>query len=284
MKKGFIIFKDFIMKHFGEIIITIFLFVVFTSLVVLSFTGNVNPPQGEPSEPCDIEATYYIERKNNAHAMAEAARKLGYSEDDYIIWIAQKEWWEAQNALSKLEESKLKTETEELSTVEETIIEEPIAEEIIIDEHLLQLDKHFNEYPVAAEIWYFLTDKVCSEVVAAGIIGNIMTEVGGQTLNLNPTIYGGNYYGICQWSLYYSPQVNGMTLEQQLFHLWDTMPQEFNTFGKNYYQGFNYDAFLKIDNVYDAALAFAKCYERCSSKSYSVRQQNALTAYNYFMS
>lgn len=281
MKKGSFIF-DFIMKNFGDIFTVIILIIMTTPLIVFSFNFSIEPSQ-QPYEFYNPDEAYYIERKNNAHIMAEAARKLGYSEDDYIILLAQKEWWEAQNALSKLEENKLETEAEELSTVEEIIIEEPIVEEIIIDEHLLQLDKHFDEYPVAAEIWYFLTDKVCSEVVAAGIIGNIMTEVGGQTLNLNPTIYGGNYYGICQWSLYYSPQVNGMTLEQQLFHLWDTMPQEFNTFGKNYYQGFNYDAFLKIDNVYDAALAFAKCYERCSSKSYSVRQQNALTAYNYFM-
>ena len=42
--------------------------------------------------------------------------------------------------------------------------------------------------------------------------------------------------------------------------------------------------FLNMTSITDAALAFAKCYERCASGSYTVRQNNAITAYNYFVS
>ena len=38
-----------------------------------------------------------------------------------------------------------------------------------------------------------------------------------------------------------------------------------------------------MTNARDAAKAFAKCYERCSSATYNVRQNNAEKAYNYFV-
>ena len=43
------------------------------------------------------------------------------------------------------------------------------------------------------------------------------------------------------------------------------------------------DSFLAMTNERDVALAFAKCYERCSSASYTVRQNNAEKAYDYFV-
>ena len=39
-----------------------------------------------------------------------------------------------------------------------------------------------------------------------------------------------------------------------------------------------------MTSITDAALAFAKCYERCGSGSYTTRQNNAIIAYNYFVS
>lgn len=37
--------------------------------------------------------------QQTAHTMAECARQLGYPEDSVIIQVAQKKWWEAQNAV-----------------------------------------------------------------------------------------------------------------------------------------------------------------------------------------
>jgi hypothetical protein len=44
------------------------------------------------------------------------------------------------------------------------------------------------------------------------------------------------------------------------------------------------NAFYSMQNEQEAALYFAKYYERCSSKYYSVRQRNATKALQYFRS
>ena len=38
-----------------------------------------------------------------------------------------------------------------------------------------------------------------------------------------------------------------------------------------------------MSNERDAAKAFAKCYERCGSSTYTIRMNNAEKAYNYFV-
>ena len=58
--------------------------------------------------------------------------------------------------------------------------------------------------------------------------------------------------------------------------------REFNVFGKCYKTDFDYEDFKSIIDPAEAALAFAKVYERCSSASHKLRQQAALDAYNYF--
>lgn len=137
----------------------------------------------------------------------------------------------------------------------------------------------YEAYPTATTIWYRLKDAGYSDEVCAGILGNFMAEVGGQTLALNPYAGGRNYYGIAQWI---TPAVRGKDLNRQIDFLLNTMPYEFNTFGSNYYKGFNYEAFCNMTDSQQAAIAFAKCYERCSSASHNQRQKNAIVAYNYF--
>ena len=141
--------------------------------------------------------------------------------------------------------------------------------------------KHLKEYPYAAKIWYFLKDKGYNDYVCAGILGNIMVEVGGGTLKLKPNAYGKGYYGICQWGRHY-PKVWGTSLDYHCNFLESTIRSEFKTFGKLYQKGFNYDKFTALTNEREAALAFAKCYERCSAKGYVKRQNCAEIAYNYF--
>lgn len=142
-----------------------------------------------------------------------------------------------------------------------------------------------EEYPVATTIWLYLKDLGYSDYVCAGILGNIMAEVGGQTLKIQYELYdkSGKYYGICQWSNAYYPQVHGTTLDYQLNFLRDTIQKEFKIFGYIYQNGFTYDKFLQLTDEEAAAMAFAKVYERCGSGSYSVRQKNAKKAYNYFV-
>ena len=198
-----------------------------------------------------------ISNMNAAHQMADAARKLGYEESHTVIQLAKQEYTEA-NAL------RIKYQDVYNQLVEHWKLKE-------------------EEYPTATYIWSYLKDLGYNNAICAGILGNIMAEVGGGTLYLQSTIYGDGYYGICQWNKAYS-NVWGASLEEQCNYLRDTIEYEFDTFGYAYKRNFNYDSFLDLTDIKSAALAFAKCYERCSSRSYYTRQQNAVAAYNYFTS
>lgn len=124
-----------------------------------------------------------------------------------------------------------------------------------------------------------------SNEVCAGIMGNMMSEVGGKTLNLDPYLYyKDTYYGVCQWSKKYYPSIWGKSLETQCDFLRDTIEKELNTYGKLYASGMNYKKFLQMKDSSEVALCFAKAYERCSSAGYAARQNNAKVAYKYFTS
>ena len=111
-----------------------------------------------------------------------------------------------------------------------------------------------------------------------------MIETSGGSLDLKPTIYSpsGNYYGLCQWSKKYYPEAHGLSFEQQLEFLLNNIEWEINTFGKCYKEGFKYEDFLNMTDPAEAALAFAKSYERCGPASYEMRQEAAEKAYDYF--
>lgn len=144
-----------------------------------------------------------------------------------------------------------------------------------------------EEYPTAAYIWNTLKSWGWNDYVCAGIMGNLMRETGGDTLYIKPTLYdaSGRYYGICQWSAKYCPKVQGTNLDTQLNYLKNTVEKEFNTFGKKYSSGFTYWHFTQMTDEREAAVAFAACYERCSTggNRYLKRQNNATTAYKYFV-
>lgn len=144
--------------------------------------------------------------------------------------------------------------------------------------------KNTTAYPNATIIWNYLRNLGYNKYVCAGIMGNIMAEVGGHTLNIRPNLYstGKGYYGICQWSVKYYPSVKGANLNSQLNFLAKTIKNEFNTYGYKYAKGYNYNSFLKSSSASTAARAFAVVYERCSSATYQKRQNNAVKAYNYF--
>lgn len=146
------------------------------------------------------------------------------------------------------------------------------------------ITKWEDEYYYATKTWQFLIEKGYSEVIASALIGNMMVETTGGNLSLNPTIYNPTkrFYGLCQWSIKYYPQVEGMSFEAQLEYLHESMPREFKTFGKKYYKGFKYDDFLSMTDPKKAAIAFAKVYERCGSGSYNKRAKCAVIAYEYF--
>lgn len=189
---------------------------------------------------------------NHAHEMAESARNLGYKEEHPVIVLAKKEWVNAKTNLTNYENQLEKIKTAEI-----------------------------NKYPEAAKVWYYLKNLGYNDYICAGIIGNLMSETGGNTLNLNPNLTTKNYYGICQWNKSYL-KIWYKDLDSQCEYLKNTIKYEIDTYGDFYKKDFNYNDFLNIKDEREAALIFAKCYERCSSRSHSKRQDNATKALKYF--
>lgn len=199
-------------------------------------------------------------KQEQSHEIANNARAMGWPEDCLTIQNAKAEWHNAE-----LAKTAYKDRYNELSTEYKNI----------------SLN---SEYPVATYIWLYLKDLRYNDYVCAGIMGNMMAETGGNTLDLNPGLYSstGNYYGICQWSRTYY-EVWNTDLEYQCEFLKNTIKYEIDTFGYAYQDGFDFNQFLSIQNAEEAAMAFAKSYERCATWTYPYRTENANVAYDYFI-
>ncbi len=256
-------------RTYVSIIVGLLLCVVLGIVFTTVATGQINETYTKEELTTKINETQYI--KDHAHTMANSARALGWEEDDKLIKELQDKWHEANNEQVKYQEQLdvlLAMEAEEERQVK-------LAEEA-------KWFQKENEYPVATQIWRYMKEQGWNDYVCAGIMGNLMTEVGGQTLNIRYASSSNDYYGMCQWNRAYS-EVWGAGLETQCNFLKDTIKYEFDTYGFKYQKGFNFDSFLNMTDAQQAALAFAKSYERCGSGSYGVRQQNAIKAYNYFV-
>lgn len=166
-----------------------------------------------------------------------------------------------------------------------TKYEEYIAEETYAAELLELWNTRSSEYPNATKIWRYLTE-TCgfTEPVAAGILGNIMCEAGNLNLEINEWARdsSGGYFGICQWSYRFYPEIQGEDLDTQLEFLKHTIQNEFDTFGYAYSSDFYYADFLEIESAAEAAEAFARCYERCAASTIPLRREKAVEAYEYF--
>ena len=141
----------------------------------------------------------------------------------------------------------------------------------------------------AEVVWLTLRAHGYSKEVVAGIIGNMMAECGGQTLDLDWDIHGyfngDTFYGLCQWCLLYTPSwFDGCSVQDQLNYLMGDIKSQFDNYGSNYSSGYNYNSFINARTVDEAAAAFAACYERPGYEynNYEVRRENAKTAYKYF--
>lgn len=263
---------------------------------------TIAPIVVERVETTDMELLFDLmakceERKEQAHQMASAARALGHPEESPVILLAQLEWKNANEDYNYYYEIYAPLKAEEDARIEEEkriaaeeaarkAEEERLAEEARKEEERkAQLAAAAGDYPAATQVWNYMKNLGWNDAICAGIMGNMMAEVGGQTLNLDWDLYDytGLYYGICQWSSAYYGQIHGASLEAQCNFLRDTIQNQFNTYGRLYCNGMNYETFLQMTSPTEAALCFAKVYERCGSAYYSVRQNNALIAYNYYV-
>ena len=145
-------------------------------------------------------------------------------------------------------------------------------------------EKRMEEFPIATTVWLYLTKEMnYNPYVAAGIVGNMMAECGGQTLHLKWWSYNSTgHYGLCQWSPGYAMQ--DTTLEQQLEFISISFPKDMSRWSWLYEEGFTYEDFLNMTDAYEAAAAFCVIYERPGTLNIERRGENALIALEYFIS
>jgi DNA gyrase/topoisomerase IV subunit A len=144
----------------------------------------------------------------------------------------------------------------------------------------------YNQYPAATIAWIYMTEELkWSETVAAGIIGNMMSECGGQTLALNWDSNGSSGYGLIQWI-----GERRISIKEKYGHT-PTIIEQID-FVKDELHGSNgvtqqvtdqqRELILNAVSPEQCAAEFARWFERPASKDYSVRQSNAVKAYTYF--
>ena len=197
----------------------------------------------------------WSEHQVTAHAVAEQLRALGYRDDNPVIAACQ-EWWRSEK------ETPLSQPTADAATPS------PQGEGYVSDAKR-------QAYPVAARVWTLLREAGLSEACTAGIIGNMMSECGGQTLSLSPGTYSGGYYGLCMWSLYYFPEADGLGVDDQVALLLRTLESNISAGGGSC------AAFLASADARTAARYFSDYYERPAVWA-SIRADNAQRALEYF--
>lgn len=204
------------------------------------------------------------ELKEKIHLEAELLRERGYDENSPSINLLKEQW---KNANDK-----------------EQIYYENWYNKFFGNDS--DWTKEMEEYPVATYVWRYMKGLGYSDAVAAGILGNMMLECGGGTLKLKWDIYNDTktFYGVCQWSKTYHPDVYGVSLESQMNYLHDTIKEQIDKYGFAYGgNGFDYEDFLKLEDAGEAALCFARAYERPNEAHIPVRAYFAQNAYNYFV-
>lgn len=145
-----------------------------------------------------------------------------------------------------------------------------------------------EEYPVATQAWLYMKNELgFSDIVCAGIMGNMMAECGGcWTSDLDWDVSSSSGYGMIQW-------LGGR--KQQLFSIYGGTPSVKNQldFVKDELYGTNgvtkqvtdsqLDEIINAETPEDCAYAFACYYERCGEGYRWVRRDYARRAYEYFV-
>ena len=209
------------------------------------------------------------EDKEKAHNMAEIARDLGYSDDHIIIQFAKARYSNSldlqnkyQAKINVIEEEIRKQEAERLKREEEKRKREE-------EQRKKELEaQNSGTYPAATQVWNIMKSYGWSDIICAGIMGNMMRECGGDTLNLNPYA-GSSHYGLCQWSKTYHGGAWGKDIPGQLEYLRNTL---------------DINIFNGCGSPEAAAEIFCWNYERpAKSDPVHKRIANARVAYNCYV-
>lgn len=146
-----------------------------------------------------------------------------------------------------------------------------------------------EKYPEAREIWDTMISWGWSAETCAGIIGNMMAEVGGGTLDLSCwNSNGGCGYGLIQWTSDRRAEIKNRygsypTIQEQLIFMKDEMFGINNTTkqisDEVLNQVLNADGNQTPESI---AFTFATHFERCAKQYRARRRGYARIAYDYF--
>ena len=274
--------RDIIVDFIG--LLTIILFTVVIAVCFIS--DNIN--REEPLETFEIPIeTSVVEEVEPTPTPTPTPRPIPLDSDEAGQYVLRYQRQVVVYEERITEASQYETIEEYLDSLEDTRQElidnykyfSECYQLLVIEEEEAEWEQRYEEYPEATTIWLYLTVEMgYNDYVAAGVLGNIMNEAGGNSLNINPSAQNpAGYYGICQWNSSMYGDVWYCNFIEQLDYLNNTIEYEYNSCGN-----MSYESFCGLTDEREAALSFACSYERCSSASYGRRQNNATTALNYF--
>lgn len=188
--------------------------------------------------------------------------------------------------------NQLEEERNSVAALENKVAELESQVTILTDEVEVEQGKNIiwegrvEEFPVATEAWMYMKSVFgWSDAVCAGILGNFMSETGGQTLALDWDSNSASGYGLAQWLGSREDQLKGKygeypTVAEQLEFMYDEL---YGTDGvTQQVTDWQRDRILNASTPREAAAEFARWFERPASTKYGVRQSNAERALDYF--
>lgn len=158
---------------------------------------------------------------------------------------------------------------------------------IAIEEEII---KPAPEFPIAQEVWDTMKSFGWSDIVCAGIMGNMMRECAGNNFDLHWQAINksSGCYGLCQWTPMYHHRVQGANIQEQLAYLKSSLEnKEYSPRGGRINYGDLLERLKSLETPEAVAREFFVNYEwivnnHPSQASVRQRQANARRAYEYF--
>lgn len=192
--------------------------------------------------------------------------------------------------VSESSDTSIKEEVSHVSTDQSETSQEEVSEltpEVSLPQNQIDWEAKREEAPEATEIWLIMKEFGWTDAACAGLLGNIMRECGGNTLeNINHKVVNsrGTHFGLCQWSKKYYPEIQPTdtwmpSVREQVEFLRYSIA-EYN--GKHHsYGGVTIEFLSTAEDPREVARIFCEEYERPNETS-ERRENFALIAYEYF--
>ena len=253
-------------------------------------------PEKDARFPTSSEYQEFCDRLNEAQEEAgvEDPTEFSAEQDNNVLTAAR--FNEYLHLMQESTEGNLRGVDDEVE-----LMDDVKKDDVIYAKHFLQLEDLYNHWmygilqsgtdvpmngSYAERVWDYLRSLGFSEAGAAGVLGNMMEECGGHTLNLNPQAQnpGSGAFGLVQWlyvGYYQNGMYVGMPFEDQLRYLGTNSYGSIQAVITRACGSSQYNALKNATSPENAALIFENCYE-ISQQALDHRQRHAREAYNAF--